>query len=95
MLDTLIYYTDFLITFANAISFAFFGISLLSIIYSFFAYFIQDTASGWASMFVLLSMGFGVLFVLFSVVCKYLHHILNSQNTKAFYWSSVEKKEKK
>jgi hypothetical protein len=92
--DTLVYHTDLIITASINTSLIFGGLALVAIIYSIIAYFVKDTAAGWASTFVLLSLGFGVLFMLISVVLKYLFHILNIHNAKEFSYSNIEKKEK-
>jgi glycosyltransferase involved in cell wall biosynthesis len=94
MIDTLIHHTDLISYAATTVSLFFFGLFLFAILYSFFMYFTIDTAPGWTSTFILISLGFGVLFVLLSVICKYLSNLIKANQPKSYTFSKVEKKEK-
>jgi glycosyltransferase involved in cell wall biosynthesis len=92
MIDTFIYYTDFIVKFSMVVAVAFFLISLLAGIYSVSAFLTKITAPGWASMVVFGSVGFSGVFLMFAIVAKYLHHILNdSSGTKSYVFRSVDK----
>jgi glycosyltransferase involved in cell wall biosynthesis len=92
-IDTLIHHTDLISYAATTTSLFFFGLFILAILYSFFVYFTVDATPGWASTFILISLGFGALFVLLSVICKYLSHLIKSNQPKSYTFSKVEKKE--
>jgi glycosyltransferase involved in cell wall biosynthesis len=92
-IDTLIHHTDLISYTATTISLFFFGLFLLAILYSFFIYFTIDAAPGWASTFILISLGFSALFVLLSMVCKYLSSLIKANQPKGYTFSKVERKE--
>ena len=93
MFDTLIYYTDAIMLFTQRLAFGFFVLFGLGIIYSIITKIVKETVEGWASLFIILSLGFFGIFFILSIVIRYLHHILqNSLNTKDYIYSSVDKK---
>jgi glycosyltransferase involved in cell wall biosynthesis len=95
MADTLIHHTDYVIQLVMVIALLFLGLAFLGVIYGFIMYFyIEDPTRGWASSFVLNSAAFCAIFVILSVVCRYLSLILNSQNTKPYTFRSLTKKGK-
>ena len=93
MFDTLIYYTDAIMLFTQRLAFFFFMLFGLGIIYSLILRILKETVEGWASLFVILSLGFFGIFFILSIIIRYLHHILqNSLNTKDYIYRSVDKK---
>lgn len=93
MFDTLIYYTDTVMLITQRIAFLFLILFGIGIIYSFISRIFFNTIEGWASLFVILSLGFFGIFSILSIVVRYLHHILqNSLNSKDYIYRSVDKK---
>ena len=93
MFDTLIYYTDAIMLFTQRLAFCFFGLFGLGVIYSLITKIIKETVEGWASLFILISLGFFGIFFILSIIIRYLHHILkNSLDTKDYIYRSVDKK---
>ena len=93
MFDTLIYYTDAIMLFTQRLAFCFFGLFGLGVIYSLITKIIKETVEGWASLFILISVGFFGIFFILSIIIRYLHHILkNSLDTKDYIYRSVDKK---
>ena len=93
MFDTLIYYTDAIMLFTQRLAFGFFILFGLGVIYSIITKIVKETVEGWASLFIILSLGFFGIFFILSIVIRYLHHILqNSLNTKDYIYRSVDKK---
>jgi hypothetical protein len=95
MLDTLIYHTDYIYQFIIIIALAFLSISLLAIVYAFVIFFTISSAPGWASTFILIAVGFGALFGILAVVCKYLSNVIKNGRPKTYTFSSVDKRGKK
>ena len=95
MTDTLIFHTDYIASLAFKAAITFLGVSVLAIIYSLITFFMISTAPGWASTFILIAVGFGALFSLLAVICKYQSNIIKLQLPKNYTFSSVEKKELK
>jgi glycosyltransferase involved in cell wall biosynthesis len=93
MTDTLIFHTDYIAVLAFRTAFVFLGVSLLAIAYSLAMFFTINTAPGWASTFILIAIGFGALFSLIAVICKYLSSLIKLHLPKNYTFSSVEKKE--
>jgi hypothetical protein len=93
MTDTLIFHTDCISALAFSVALAFLGVSVLAIAYSLAMFFTINTAPGWASTFILIAIGFGALFSLLAVICKYLSSLIKLQLPKNYTFSSVEKKE--
>jgi glycosyltransferase involved in cell wall biosynthesis len=93
MTDTLIFHTDYIAVLAFRVAFMFLGVSLLAIAYSLAMFFTINTAPGWASTFILIATGFGALFALIAVICKYLSNLIKLQLPKNYTFSSMEKKE--
>ncbi|WP_369711124.1 glycosyl transferase family 2 [Leptotrichia sp. HSP-334] len=93
MFDTLIYYTDAIMLFTQRLAFGFFGLFGLGVVYSLITRIVKETVEGWASLFIVLSLGFFGIFFILSIVIRYLHHILqNSLNSKDYIYRSVDKK---
>ena len=93
MFDTLIYYTDAIMLFTQRLAFVFFALFGLGVIYSLITRIVRETVEGWASLFIVLSLGFFGIFLILSIIIRYLHHILqNSLNTKDYIYRSVNKK---
>ena len=93
MFDTLIYYTDSIMLFTQRLSFGFLGLFGLGVIYSLITRITKETIEGWASLFIVLSLGFFGIFFILSIIIRYLHHILqNSLNSKDYIYRSVDKK---
>ena len=93
MFDTLIYYTDAIMLFTQRLAFGFFILFGLGVIYSVITKIVKETVEGWASLFIILSLGFFGIFFILSIIIRYLHHILqNSLNTKDYIYRSVDKK---
>ena len=93
MLDTLIYHTDYIMIISQKLSFIFLGFFSLGIIYSLILKLFFNIVEGWASLFIILSLGFFGIFFILSIVIRYLHHILRSSlNIKDYIFESVDKK---
>ena len=93
MFDTLIYYTDAIMLFTQRLAFVFFALFGLGVIYSLITRIVRETVEGWASLFIVLSLGFFGIFLILSIIIRYLHHILqNSLNSKDYIYRSVNKK---
>lgn len=91
--DTLIYYTDAIMLFTQRLAFVFFALFGLGVIYSLITRIVRETVEGWASLFIVLSLGFFGIFLILSIIIRYLHHILqNSLNSKDYIYRSVNKK---
>ncbi len=92
MFDTLIYYTDVVMLFSQRLSFIFFILFGLGVVYSIIQKLFFDIVKGWASIFTLTSLGFFGIFFILSIIIRYLHHILrNSLNSKDYIFASIEK----
>ena len=93
MFDTLIYYTDAIMLFTQRLAFVFFALFGLGVIYSLITRIVRETVEGWASLFIVLSLGFFGIFLILSIIIRYLHHIFqNSLNSKDYIYRSVNKK---
>ena len=93
MFDTLIYHTDAIMLISQRLSFIFLGLFSLGIIYSIILKLFFNIVEGWASLFILLSLGFSGIFFILSIIIRYLHHILRSSlNSKDYIFGGVEKK---
>jgi glycosyltransferase involved in cell wall biosynthesis len=95
MVDTLIHYTGYITTAITNIALLFSLITLVGVIYAIVMRFVMNTAGGWASTFVLCAAAFSVIFLILSVICKYLSHVLNMGLPKNYTFYSLEKKEKR
>ena len=89
--DTLIFHTDLISGLAFRTALFFFGMCALAIVYSLVLFFVINTAPGWASTFILIAVGFGALFSLLAVICKYLSGLIKLQAPKSYVSGSVEK----
>ena len=93
MTSTLIFYTDYITSVAFRAAMIFFSICVLAIMYSLVMFFSINTTPGWASTFILIAFGFGALFSLLAIMCKYLSSLIELQQPKNYAFSSIEKKE--
>ena len=93
MFDTLIYYTDAIMILTQIIAFFFLILFGIGGIYSFALKIFFNTIEGWASLFVVLSLGSFGIFSILSIIVRYLHHILkNSLNSKDYIYREINKK---
>lgn len=93
-LDTLLYYTNIIMVFLQRVSYVFFSIFILGVLYSVFLRFTKETIEGWASLFVLISFGFSGMFFILSIVVRYLYHILRNTNvSKDYVYKEVVRKD--
>jgi hypothetical protein len=93
MIDTLIFHTDYIATLAFRVALLFLGVSFFAAVYSLVMFFVIQTTPGWASTFILIAIGFGALFSLLAIVCKYLSSLIKLQLPKNYTFTAVEKKE--
>lgn len=92
MFDTLIYHTDAIMLISQKLSFIFLILFGLGIVYSITLKLFFNIVEGWASLFIILSLGFFGIFFILSIIIRYLHHILRSSlNSKDYIFRSVEK----
>lgn len=92
MFDTLIYYTDAVMIITQKIAFLFLFLFGIGVVYSFILKMFFNTIEGWASLFIVLSLGFFGIFSILSIVVRYLHHILqNSLNSKDYIYRLIDK----
>lgn len=93
MMQTFIYYTDVILKAAQKISMLFFSVSIFFIFYSLYSYFFKNVISGWTSTVVVISIGFSGVFLIFSIIIRYLDNILKIvSNKKDYIYGSIEKK---
>jgi hypothetical protein len=93
LIDSLICYTNYILQFAINISLVFFIFAIIGIIYGFISYFVKSTVNGWASIWIMITSSFCIIFFILFIICKYLSSLLN-RDTKDFIFVSVIKKEK-
>lgn len=92
MLDSLIYYTDFIAKAMIGLAIAFFCVSLLLAIYTVVVKVIGGSTYGWASTVLIICFGFAGVFLLLGIISRYLDHILkNTLNTKNYIFSEIKK----
>lgn len=93
MFDTLIYYTDTITIVSQKIAFGFLWLFAAGMVYGLVLRLANQVIEGWASIFLLLSLGFFGVFFILSIIIRYLHHILRSSlNAKDYIFGSVDKK---
>ena len=93
MSQTLLYYTDFVTGLAQNIAGFFFLVSCFFILYSFYMKFTMETAPGWASTVIIMSIGFSGVFLMFGLLARYLDNILKgTMKTKGYIYRSIDKK---
>lgn len=92
-LDSFIYFTNVMEKISTIISAVFLVFSLFMIIYSIADYFLERTlAEGWASLMCFMSLGFFGVFMLLTIILKYLSVLLNLEFKKQKYLvSDIEK----
>ncbi len=74
--DLLLLFTDIGKKATLFFTFLFAGLSICSLLYTITVYFIKNTVPGWATIMLLMSLGFMGLFFCFTMVIKYLNLIL-------------------
>ena len=91
--DSFIYFTDFLEKISSIISVFFLVFSIGSVTYALWDYFVNGSViEGWTSIICFLSFGFLGVFILLTIVLKYLAVILNLVFKKQKYLvSSIER----
>lgn len=95
MIDSFIYYTDYIMRIAIGVSLLFFLCSLIGVVYGVVSYLSRLAVSGWTSAFILNSAAFCAIFLILAVMCKYLSHVLlNASEAKPYIFQSVVKKER-
>ncbi|MDR1181340.1 MAG: glycosyltransferase [Bacteroidales bacterium] len=94
MIDTLIYYTDFISQSIVKLTLLFAALTAAGVVHALIFYLMGATISGWASTFLLCSTSFCAIFLILAVICKYLDHILAANNAKNYTFCSLIKKEK-
>ncbi|WP_150465679.1 hypothetical protein [Francisella sp. SYW-2] len=86
--DLFIIFTNVAKKIATGISIFFILLSLLSVSYTIIAYFIINTVSGWLTMMLLVSTCFTGVFILLTIIIKYLDLILKSNQKREATFSS-------
>ena len=93
MLDTLIYHTNVITDISQFVSIIFGLFSVFILAYAFILKIFGNVVEGWASIVVVISIGFSAIFFMFAIISRYLHHILNNTlQAKDYVYRSVDKK---
>lgn len=91
-IDTLILFTDIGYSFSKKMSVLMILTTIFVAIYSVVAFFASNPVAGWTSTILFLSFAFFGLFVIMTIVIKYLQIILNLVFRRKFYsFESIEK----
>lgn len=92
-IDALILFTDLGTKMAGFFSMVFLVFSVVVGIYAFLTYFIrQDIASGWTTLMVVLSFGFSGIFLVLTLISKYLSITLAEvQKTRLYTVQNIER----
>ena len=91
-IETLILFTDFGYRFSSFMTFLMMIISILTIIYATVIYLTSKPIEGWTTTIIFLSISFFALFVVLTIVIKYLKIILDLIFKKKYYsFESIEK----
>ncbi len=81
--DTLLSFTNIGYKLAFYFSITMIGFSIMMILYSLFIYFLKDNViEGWTTQMIFYSLSFGALFVLLTIIIRYISLILRQQITK-------------
>lgn len=92
MIDSFIYYTSAITHLLIGATVLFAVISLGLGIYSVISYFCDNIVEGWTSTILYISCGFAALFLVMSIIIKYLEHILkNTTKTKEYLYKNLTK----
>lgn len=90
--ETLILFTDFGYRFSSFMTFIMMFISILTVVYAVFIYLTAKPIEGWTTTITFMSISFFALFVVLTIVIKYLKIILDLIFKKKYYnFESVEK----
>ena len=90
--ETLILFTDFGYRFSSFMTFIMMFISILTVVYAVFIYLTAKPIEGWTTTIIFMSISFFALFVVLTIVIKYLKIILDLIFKKKYYnFESIEK----
>lgn len=90
--ETLILFTDFGYRFSSFMTFVMMFISILTVVYAVFIYLTAKPIEGWTTTIIFMSISFFALFVVLTIVIKYLKIILDLIFKKKYYnFESIEK----
>jgi len=93
MLDTVLYYTDYVTRLIAMIAFCFLIFSLFCIGYGIDAFFFKDTMPGWLSLFMFVTLSFTGIFLILLILARQMNHMLShSSRQKTYTYSSISKK---
>ena len=89
-IDTFIYYTNVMSKISIGVSLIFLSISAFFILFSLYSYLTKSTVEGWASLSLISSLGFFGIFLMISIITKYLDHILHGiSKNKSYIYSNI------
>lgn len=92
MIDSFIYYTSFITHALVCATMIFVAASLALGLYSIISYFCDEIVEGWTSTILYVSCGFAALFLVLSLIIKYLEHILkNTTNGDSYVYKNLTK----
>ena len=83
--ETLILFTDFGYRFSSFMTFIMMFISILTVVYAVFIYLTAKPIEGWTTTIIFMSISFFALFVVLTIVIKYLKIILDLIFKKKYY----------
>lgn len=90
--ETLILFTDFGYRFSSFMIFIMMFISILTVVYAVFIYLTAKPIEGWTTTIIFMSISFFALFVVLTILIKYLKIILDLIFKKKYYnFESIEK----
>lgn len=90
--ETLILFTDFGYRFSSFMTFIMMFISILTVVYAVFIYLTAKPIEGWTTTIIFMSISFFALFVVLTILIKYLKIILDLIFKKKYYnFESIEK----
>ena len=90
--ESLILFTDFGYRFSSFMTFLMMLISILTVVYAIFIYLTSKPIEGWTTTIIFMSISFFALFVVLTIVIKYLKIILDLIFKKKYYnFESIEK----
>lgn len=90
--EALILFTDFGYKFSSFMAFLMMFISIVAVVYAILIYLISKPIEGWTTTIIFISISFFALFVVLTIVIKYLKIILDLIFKKKYYnFESIEK----
>lgn len=90
--EALILFTDFGYKFSSFMAFLMMFISIAAVVYAILIYLISKPIEGWTTTIIFISISFFALFVVLTIVIKYLKIILDLIFKKKYYnFESIEK----